>query len=117
MHRFMWVGLGVVGLLGLFAACQNNSGPNPGLQTCPTTIGIEGLAYSPSSCKITVGQSVSISANTTHPLRGLGAGNPIAATPTTTTQSYTFSTAGTYEYECTAHSALGMKGSITVVNP
>lgn len=117
MHRFLWAGLGVLGLLGIFAACQNNSGPNTGLPTCPNTIGIEGFAYNPSSCKISVGQSVSIAASPTHPLRGLGTGNPITATPTTTTQSYTFSTAGTYEYECTAHSAQGMKGSITVVSP
>ncbi len=117
MHTFMRAGLGVLGLLGIFAACQNNSSPNPVLQNCPTTIGIEGLTYSPSSCKITAGQSVFISASPAHPLRGLGAGNPIPTTPTTATQSYTFSTVGTYEYECTAHSAQGMKGSITVVNP
>lgn len=92
-------------------------GPQHRATSLPEHIGIEGFAYNPSSCKITVGQSVSISASTTHPLRGLGTGNPIAATPTTSTQSYTFSAAGTYEYECTAHSAQGMKGSITVVGP
>lgn len=117
MHTFMRAGLGVLGLLGIFAACQNNSSPNPVLQNCPPTIQIEGLAYNPSSCKISVGQSVSISASPTHPLRGLGSGNPIPTTPATTTQSYTFSTAGTYEYECTVHGAQGMKGSITVVTP
>lgn len=117
MHRFMRVGFGFLGLLGLFAACRNNPGPSPVLPNCPSTIQIEGLAYNPSSCKISVGQSVSISASPTHPLRGLGAGNPIPTTPATTTQSYTFSTAGTYEYECNAHSAQGMKGSITVVTP
>jgi plastocyanin len=117
MHTLVRAGLGFLGLLGLFAACRNNLGPGPGLQNCPPTIQIEGLAYSPSSCKIGVGQSVSISASPTHPLRGLGAGNPIPTTPTTATQSYTFSTSGTYEYECTLHSAQGMKGSITVVTP
>jgi plastocyanin len=117
MQKFLWAGLGVFGLLSIFAACQNNSGPNTGLPTCPATIGVEGLAYNPSRCKITLGQSVSISASPIHPLRGLGAGNPIPATPTPTTQSYTFSAAGTYEYECTAHTAQGMKGSITVVSP
>lgn len=117
MRKFLWAGLGVLGTFIIFAACQNNSNPNTGLPTCPNTIGIEGLAYNPSSCKITVGQSVSIPASSTHPLRGLGTGNPIAATPTTTTQSYTFSAVGTYEYECATHSAQGMKGSITVVSP
>ncbi|GIW26039.1 plastocyanin/azurin family copper-binding protein [Meiothermus sp.] len=117
MHKFLWVGLGVLGLLEIFAACQNNSGPNTGLPTCPTTIGIEGFAYKPSSCKIGVGQSVTILASATHPLRGLGTGNPIPATPTTATESYTFSTEGTYEYECATHGAQGMKGSITVVGP
>ncbi|MCS7068862.1 MAG: plastocyanin/azurin family copper-binding protein [Meiothermus sp.] len=111
MRKFLWMGLGV-----LIAACQDSS-PGTELPTCPPTIGIEGLAYSPSSCKMGVGQRVSISASTAHPLRGLGTGNPIPATPTTATQSYTFSKAGTYEYECSAHSAQGMKGSITVVGP
>ncbi|MGK0619249.1 plastocyanin/azurin family copper-binding protein [Meiothermus cerbereus] len=116
MRRLIQAGLAALGLLVVFA-CRNNSPPASTPPDCPATIGIEGFTYSPSSCKVRPGQGVSITASPTHPLRGLGAGNPIPATPATTTQIYTFSAPGTYQYECATHAAQGMKGSITVVDP
>jgi len=42
-------------------------------------------------------------------------GLPLAANPGGTTFALTFSEPGTYEYVCAIHRALGMKGTVTVI--
>jgi plastocyanin len=111
---------GLVGalLLGLLVACNRGGGDS--LVDCSSTIGIVGFAYSPANCQIKAGSSLTIEASEFHPLRGLGANNPIPGNGATTNQTVVFSpnqVGKTFEYECIFHGAAGMKGSIKVVSP
>jgi len=95
-------------------------------QTAGTTIAFGGslnLTYSPKCLLVTAGATVTFNGNfTTHPLSPGTAsstsagspGNPISLTNTGTTKTFTFSTAGTYPYICTAHASSGMVGAIKV---
>lgn len=112
----IWI-LPVMVLGAIFSGCNSNPKPNPDpspLATCPATITIgPGNVYSPASCKIAVGATVTISASNSHPLNGSGAGRtPI--NQATTDQTIAFPTAGTFEFQCQFHSSGGMKGSIIV---
>jgi plastocyanin len=114
------MGRGLLGalLLGLLVACKG--GGEGSLVDCPSTIAIVGLAYSPANCQIKAGSSLTIEASAPHPLRGLGADNPIPGNGATTNQTVVFSASQvgkTFEYECINHSSAGMKGSIKVVSP
>jgi plastocyanin len=82
------------------------------LPDCPSTITISGLTYVQNSCKVKVGASVTISASTSHPLSGTGAGKTI--TSAKSDQTIAFTQAGKFDYLCDAHVNQGMKGSITV---
>lgn len=82
-----------------------------------------GFAYSPKCMLIAAGQSVSWTGTfSSHPLRpGVGGNatagspnNPITATDTGTTVSFTFPTAGYYPYRCNSHGGSGMNGAIKV---
>ncbi len=90
--------------------------PEVTLADCPSAITISGLTYSPASCKIRAGGSVSIQVSSTHPLAPISTNtNPIRPASTGGSATTVFPTAGVYTYECTTHTASGMKGSITVV--
>jgi plastocyanin len=86
--------------------------PGPTVQDCPEVITISGLTYVQNSCKVKVGASVTISASTSHPLSGSGAGKTI--TSQTTNQTIAFAEKGKFDYVCDFHTGQGMKGSITV---
>jgi len=84
-----------------------------------------GNAYSPNCLAVAAGQQVTFTGSfTTHPLApgaaasaGGGAGspnNPIQGMTSGNTVTFTFSTAGTYPYLCSAHQSLGMYGAIQV---
>jgi plastocyanin len=104
------------------SACTGNQGTNPppappspppAGAACPATITIgPGNAYNPANCELKVGQSVTISAATGHPLTGNGAGQSVSGA--TTNQAFTFTQAGTFNFECDFHSGQGMKGAITI---
>ena len=107
-------------LLGLcltvlaFSAC-NTPPPSPPdtNDACPATITIgPGNNYSPSSCSLSVGQSVTIQAFGSHPLTGSGAGKTV--TSTVKDQTIGFTAAGTFSYKCDVHGGFGMTGTITV---
>jgi plastocyanin len=97
-------------------------------QTASRTITFPGnvagtFAYSPKCMQIAVGQMATWSGTlTAHPLRpGVGANatagspnNPITATNTGNSVSFTFPTAGVYPYNCSIHDSLGMNGAILV---
>ncbi len=85
--------------------------------------GTSGFAYSPKCITIAAGQQVMFSGDfTTHPLRpGVGgnatagsANNPIVATGTGNTASFTFPAAGSYPYNCLLHDGSGMNGVVKV---
>lgn len=87
------------------------------------TFGVGGFTYSPKCITIAAGQQVMFSGTfTSHPLRpGVGAtatagspNNPIMATSTGTTASFTFPTAGMYPYNCQLHDGSGMNGVVKV---
>lgn len=61
-----------------------------------------------------VGQTVTISASSVHPLSGSGAGQTV--TSQTSAQAIGFTTAGTFNFACDVHGGGGMKGAITVSN-
>lgn len=91
--------------------------------TRTVTFGTTGNTYSPKCITIAAGQSVMFSGNFGgHPLRpGVGANatagsanNPITATGSGTTASFTFPTAGSYPYNCQFHDAGGMNGVVKV---
>ncbi len=82
------------------------------LPDCPSTITISGLTYVQNSCKIEIGASVTISASSSHPLSGSGAGKTI--TSQTSNQTIAFTQTGKFDYVCDFHINQGMKGSITV---
>lgn len=82
-----------------------------------------GNAYSPRCMLIAAGQMATFTGMFgTHPLRpGVGSNatagspnNPITATNTGTTASFTFPTAGDYPYNCSNHDSFGMNGVIKV---
>ena len=82
-----------------------------------------GLAYTPKCMRINAGQQVTFQGSfASHPLRpGVGlmatAGspnNPIVATGSGTTMTFTFPTAGDYPYNCQRHDSTGMSGVVRV---
>jgi plastocyanin len=84
-----------------------------------------GNAFSPNCLAVAAGQQVTFTGSfTTHPLApgaaasaGGGAGspnNPIQSMTSGNTVTFTFPTAGTYPYFCSAHQNLGMYGAIQV---
>ena len=87
--------------------------PPAGATACPATITVQGspgnFSYSVSSCTIKVGAEVTITANNNHPLNGSGVKTINAAT---TDQKLSFATAGEFNFNCTIHSS--MTGKITV---
>jgi plastocyanin len=98
--------------------------PNMSDYTAGTTISFANFAYSPKCLKVTKGASVTFSGDfTMHPLRpsakrGITSGNPITATSTGTSMSFTFSNSGVYAYFCNIHGpaddGTGMEGAIWV---
>lgn len=85
--------------------------------------GVAGNVYSPKCMLIAAGQMATFTgAFSTHPLRpGVGSdstagspNNPITATSTGTTATFTFTTAGDYPYNCSNHDSFGMHGVIKV---
>ncbi len=100
----------------LFAAFQTAFATN-------ITIVTSGFTYSPSTVTGAVGDVVTISASTTHPLVQVDLTNWTANTPTpmgggwgTKTANYTFTITVTQDiyYMCANHGANGMKGKILV---
>jgi plastocyanin len=84
------------------------------LPLCPTSITISGLKYLPSNCKIKLGTSITIPANSSYPISGSGAGITIPA-QTKKTQVLVFKETGKFEYQSDIYAGQGMKGSITVI--
>ncbi|HNN92117.1 MAG TPA: plastocyanin/azurin family copper-binding protein [Pseudomonadota bacterium] len=87
------------------------------------SFGVGGFTYSPKCITIAAGQQVMFSGTfASHPLRpGVGSmatagspNNPIMATSTGTTASFTFPTAGMYPYNCQLHDGSGMNGVVKV---
>ena len=82
--------------------------------------GNEGLKYNPPCITIKTGTSVTFEGTFGgHPLAGGNAGQPDATSPITsttsgTTATFTFPTAGSFPYYCTAHFSSGMQGAIFV---
>ena len=86
-------------------------------------VGATGLNFSPTCLTIAAGQTVHFQGSlSAHPLAPGSDGNPTAGSngsPIVVTSAgsavdFTFPTAGTFPYVCTAHSSLGMVGSIHV---
>jgi plastocyanin len=121
MQRHAFVATSIALCALLFAACGSDdeeeiTQPQSQLQDCPALISISGLTYSPNSCRVRVGTSVTIPAGNSHPGRGVSTNsNPIPSAAFTAPTAVTFTAAGVYTYECTAHSGVGMTASITVV--
>ena len=93
-----------------FVSCGN---PAPSANTCPSSIEISGTSYVTTSCTIKVGTPIIIRASNGHPLTGSGAKQTISSA--TTDQNIAFAEAGTFNFTCDQHGAIGMKGLITVV--
>jgi plastocyanin len=87
------------------------------------TVNIVEYSFSPSSLTIKVGDTVTWSGlNNEHNVTGSAAqdldefcGSSLQSVGTETSCSRTFTTAGTFPYECTIHASFGMTGSLTVV--
>lgn len=87
------------------------------------TVNVSSFQFTPSSLTITAGDTVTwTNTGGTHNVNGststfagnpasFGSGSPAAAP---WTYSYTFTQAGTYNYQCDPHAAMGMTGQITV---
>lgn len=112
--------LGVGGLFFLLNACgpTTPATPPPAATACPATItaGVGGFVYTPISCTIKVNASVVIQASVTHPLVTTSSNWPTTFAGATSDQTITFTTAGTYTFQCQNHGGIGMKGTITVEN-
>ncbi len=101
--------LNLVVSLGLFAANYS--------------ITISGISYSPATLTVNVGDNITISASTMHPLVQVdnttwmaGGSTPMTGGWGTKTSDYTFtaSASGTIYFVCSQHVSLGMKGKIIV---
>jgi plastocyanin len=87
------------------------------------TVNIVEYSFSPSSLTIKVGDTVTWSGlNNEHNVTGSAAqdlrefcGSSLQSVATETSCSHTFTTPGTFPYECTIHASFGMTGSLTVV--
>jgi len=108
----------VFALLSIFFlvnSCSKSSSNEP-VVTPPAsnTVTIQSMAFSPSTITITAGSTVkwtnndAIAHTVTSNTGAFDSGNMAAGA----TYSYTFSTAGTYNYHCTYHS--GMTGTVMV---
>jgi plastocyanin len=72
------------------------------------------MQYAPNCVKIKAGSMVTWNGDfSMHPLAPEGTGNPIMATSTGMTASFTFTTAGTYGFHCMFHPTV-MNGAIIV---
>jgi plastocyanin len=106
-------------LAGLMAVLVDAS------QGATFTVNIVEYTFSPSSLTIRVGDTVTWSGlNNEHNVTGSAAqdlgvfcGSSLQSLGTETSCSHTFTTAGTFPYECTIHASFGMTGSLTVVAP
>jgi plastocyanin len=87
------------------------------------TVTIVGNTYSPATLTVSIGDVVTIQANSTHPLVEVdqttwnnNQSTPKAGGfgPVTADYTFTVSTTNTIYYVCTAHVSMGMKGMITV---
>ena len=104
----------LAGLLSVFV--DTSQGANFTVNTVEYT-------FSPSSLTIKVGDTVTWSGlNNEHNVTGSAAqdlgqfcGSSLQSVGTETSCSHTFTTAGTFPYECTIHASFGMTGSLTVV--
>lgn len=83
--------------------------------------GTLGFTYSPKCIIVSPGTDVTFSGSFgTHPLRAYtdaantDPGNPIQATSSGSTATFTFSTAGSFGYYCSQHVGLGMCGAVYV---
>jgi plastocyanin len=102
-------------ILALVNSCSKSSSNEP-VVTPPAsnTVTIQSMAFSPSTITITAGATVkwtnndAIAHTVTSNTGAFDSGNMAAGA----TYSYTFSTAGTYNYHCTYHS--GMTGTVMV---
>jgi len=102
-------------ILLLVNSCSKSSSNEP-VVTPPAsnTVTIQSMAFSPSTITITAGSTVkwtnndAIAHTVTSNTGAFDSGNMAAGA----TYSYTFSTAGTYNYHCTYHS--GMTGTVMV---
>jgi plastocyanin len=121
----VYIGTAILGLSLILAAC-NNPGKAP-TETggefggIPVVIGLNGNNYSPAEKTIKAGSSVTFPVSIVHPLRGVGAANPISSTEAITDSNKAtikFDAPGTYEFFCTNHGVGSglMKGTITVTN-
>jgi plastocyanin len=117
-------GTGAAGTSGSFTSVQPCT--TEGSYTQGTTTITFGAAtdvsYMPKCLEVSPGTSVTFSGDfSMHPLmpsalRGAQSGNPITATSTGTSKSFTFSTAGYYAYYCTVHGASdGAAGMVGVI--
>ena len=102
-----------------FAGCSSYQDATGGSATINFGGGV-GLAYSPKCLKVKVGQSVTFSGDFgTHPLtQAPCAPAQVITTPSGTTASFTFNTAGIYGFYCAVHGTpqgTGMAGALMVV--
>lgn len=97
-----------------------------GLHGASFTVTIVGTSYSPAALTVTLGDVVTILANTTHPLSEVAqttwTANGTATLSTgwgtkTSDHTFTVTTANDIYYVCSAHVGMGMKGRISVINP
>lgn len=81
----------------------------------PVAVGVDGLSFSPAVVDITAGGSVTWSWSTfgvPHDVSGDGFFS--GAPKTSDTYTAQFTTAGSYQYECTVHHGAGMVGTVNV---
>ncbi len=89
------------------------------------TVNISGFTYSPATLTVSVGDVITISASSSHPLVQVdqtnwnsGTATPMSGGWGTKSSTYTFTvtTVGTIYYGCQFHIGMGMKGQIDVVS-
>jgi plastocyanin len=105
MKRIIGIILGATALLG----CNNKPAvdPAPSIAACPANItNVGSSSYSVTECKLKIGQTVTITANETHPLLVDG------RVKSETTEAIGFATVGTFNFKCERHSS--MTGKIIV---
>ncbi len=106
MKRILGIIIGATALIG----CNNKpvvDPPPPVIAACPANITNNGSSsYSVTECKLKVGATITIVANSSHPL------NVDGRTTSTTTEPISFATPGTYNFSCNIHSS--MTGKIIV---
>jgi plastocyanin len=125
-NRFTAAALLLLGLAMFAAACNNDSSnpygssaataPSTPSAPAPNTVVMSGMAFVPATITVTVGTTVTWKnadgvAHTSTSDTGVWDTGRIGAGATATA---TFTTPGTYPYNCVYHASMGMKGTVIV---